>query len=62
MLQLLQSFLMEMKEYHIGVAAIRRPQGESVTCVFAQSAVQQDFTQKPKAALFDNGLITTRQN
>ena len=62
MLQLLQSLLMDLKEYHIGVAAVRWPQDESVMYVLAQSAVGQDFTPKPKAALFNSRFITTWQN
>ena len=60
MLQLLQSLLMDLKEYHIGVAAIRWPQDESVTYtyVLAQSAVEHDFTQKPEAALSSTNLRT----
>ena len=56
MLQLVQSLLTDLKEYHIGVAAIGWPQDEFVTYVLARPAVEHDFTQKPEAALFYNNM------
>ena len=54
--EVMQSLVMELKEYRIGVASIRWPQDESVTFLLAQSAVEHDFTQKPETALFYNNM------
>ena len=56
MIQVLQSLVMDLKEYRVGFASIRWPQDESVTYVLAQSAVEHDFTQKPETALFYNNM------
>ena len=56
MIQVLQSLMMDLKEYRIGVASIRWPQDESVTYVLAQSGVEHNFTQKPETALFYNNM------
>ena len=58
MIQVLQSLLMDLKEYRIGLASVRWPHDESVTYVLAQCAVEHDFTQKPETACF----ITTWRN
>ena len=56
MIQVLQSLMMDLKEYRIGIASIRWPQDESVTYVLAQSGVEHNFTQKPETALFYNNM------
>ena len=56
MIQVLQSLVMDLMEYRIGVASIRWPQDESVACVLAQPVVEYDLSPKPETALFYNNM------